>query len=68
MGRPASLALQLAQALCSESKDVHRDLASMREVKRQWTLTPRRARLFWLRKARRVLQRLEQVGPSRSKF
>lgn len=64
MGRPASLALQLAQALCSESKDAIRDFASAREVRRQWSRTPRRGRLFWLRKARRVLQRLRQVGPA----
>ena len=68
MGRPASLALQLAQALCSESKDVLRDLASTREVRRQWARTSIRARLFWLRKARRVLQRLRQVGPTRDRL
>lgn len=67
MGRPASLTLQLAQALCSESKDVLRDLASTREVRKQWNRTSRRARVFWLRKARRVLQRLRQVGPTRDR-
>lgn len=63
MSKPPSLTLQLAQALASESRDAVRDMASRKEILELWRSLPATGRLFWMRKARRVLSRWRTMGP-----
>jgi hypothetical protein len=67
MSRSPSTALLLAQALAAENRDTWEDMTTeRRSIRAFWRERSPVQRRHWLRKAKRVLERMQAVGPGGS--
>ena len=60
MSKPSDTLL-LAKALYAQNEDLLRDIQSRREVSEAWKGATKKARLYWRKKARRILVRWQAL-------